>query len=110
MSRYLKAAIGLTSALFLVTTLQARVVTAEVSKPEPLLLAQKKEPEKAKAPSPESVLKKPKAPKAKVQPRHQRHMHRRSRSLAPLNDEPSRAGTKKIGGHPIRAKDSPQGE
>ncbi len=112
MSRCLMAAIvGLSSVLFLAVTLHPRVVTAAVGNPEPLLLAQQVEPEKAKAPSPESVLKKPEAAPTQVPPpRQPERMQRKSRSLGPLEDEPAKAGTKKIGGQTIRAKDAPKGE
>jgi hypothetical protein len=111
MSRCLKAAMGLIAVLFLVTGLQAPAATAGVSKPGPLLLAQKVDQEKAKAPIPESPPQKPEMPKSMKRPRPQPgQMQRRTRSLGHRPYEPERAGTKKIGGQPIRAKDTPQGE
>jgi hypothetical protein len=111
MSRFIKVALGLTAAIFLATTLQAGVAMAKVSKPGPLLLAQKVEPEKAKASIPESPPQKPEMPKAMKRPRPQPgQVQRRTRSMGPRPDELERAGTKKIGGQPIRAKDTPQGE
>ena len=110
MSRYLKAAIGLTAVLFLAGTLHPQVVTAGVSKPGPLLLAQKAEPEKAKAPSPESVLKKPEAAPAQVPQPQPERMQKQIRSMGPMEDAPAKAGTKKLGGQTIRAKDAPKSE
>lgn len=111
MFRCIKAAIVLTAAIFLATTLQARVAPAEVIKPGPLLLAQKVEPEKAKAPIPESPPQKPEQPKSMERPQVQpEQMQRKTRSLGPMSDEPERAGTKKMGGQSIRAKENPKGE
>ncbi|MHB8156925.1 MAG: hypothetical protein ACYDEQ_05975 [Desulfocucumaceae bacterium] len=111
MSRCLKAAIGLTAVLFLAVTLTPGLVMAGVGTPEPLLLAQQSQPEKIQAPGPESVLKKPETPKAAAPPQAQpEQMQKKIRSMGPMEDEPAKAGTKKIGGQTIRAKDTPKGE
>jgi|GEM_PF-6972639 hypothetical protein len=111
MSLFIKTALCLTAALFLITALHPRVVTAGVSKPEPLLLAQKAEPEKAKTPIGECPPPKPELPQPKERPQQQpEKMERKARSLDLKDLEPERAGTKKIGGHPIRAQETPKGE
>jgi hypothetical protein len=108
---FFKVALGLTSAIFLVTTLQIRIATAEVVKPRALLLAQKAEPETAKTPCPATLPQKPAQPKAVERPQPQpERMERKIRTMGPMRDEPERAGTKKIGGQAIRAKETPQGE
>jgi hypothetical protein len=108
---FLNAALSLTVATFLATTLQVRVAKAEVSDHGAIHLAQKAESEKAKAPSPEPLLKKPEQPQPKARPQAQpERMHRRTRSLGPIDNEPARAGTQKFGGQPIRAKETPPGE
>jgi hypothetical protein len=110
---FLNAALGLTLATFLATTLQVQVAKAGVSDSGAILLAQKAEPEKAKAPPPKAPLKKPEqrrpAPRPQPQPEQ---MQRRTRSFghAPRREAPARAGTQKFGGQPIRAKETPPGE
>ncbi len=115
MSRFIKnllrASLDLILAIILVTTLQVPVTTAGLSNPGVLLLAQKAEQEKAKAPNPETLPKKPEAPKSMKQPQPQpEQMHRKTRSMGPIIDEPASAGTKKIGGQPIRAQETPREE
>ena len=108
---FLKAAMGLTSALLLVIALQAQAATGEVIKSGALLLAQKAEPEKAKTLCPEPSPKKPGQPKSMERPQPQpEQMQRKIRTMGPMRDEPEQAGTKKIGGQPIRAKETPKGE
>jgi hypothetical protein len=110
MSRFIKAAISLTPDLILAATLQARMATAGVSKPGSILLAQEFEQEKAKNPAPQYSPPKSELGKSMKRAPQPEHMHRKTRSLGPLKDEPERAGTKKIGGHTIRAKETPNGE
>jgi hypothetical protein len=108
---FLKAALGLTAAIFLLTTLQTSMAAAEVVKPGSLLVAQKAEPETAKTPPPATLPQKPAPPKAVEQPQCQpERMERKTRSMGPMRDEPERAGTKKLGGQTIRAKETPKGE
>jgi hypothetical protein len=115
MSRFIqdlvKAVLGLTAATLLLTTFQVRLADAGVVGSGGVLLTQKAEQEKVQTPSPEPLPQKPPQP-APMEPRQPQmeHMQRKTRSLGPMIDEPAKAGTKKIGGQPIRAKEAPQGE
>jgi hypothetical protein len=108
---FLKAALGLTMAIFLAIALQPQIAAGEVIKSGAFLLAQKTDQEKAPAPSPTPLPQKPGKSKSLEPPQSQpEKMQRRTRGIGPLGDEPERAGTKKIGGQSIRAKETPQGE
>jgi len=72
-----------------------------------LLLAQKTEPVKEKQPSPAPPPKEPKALKTMGTPPSPQMERMEKRGLP---DDPGKAGTKKIGGQAIRAKETPGGE
>jgi hypothetical protein len=72
-----------------------------------VLLAQNTEPPKEKQPSPAPPPKEPKKLKTMGAPPSPQ-MERMEKSV--IRDEPGKAGTKKIGGQAIRAKETPGGE
>ena len=109
---------GLTATLLMATVLplqatpppdQASLLAGpEATQSRVILLAQNAEPQKEKQPSPKTPP--PKEPKKLKtmgsQPSPQ--MERMEKSV--IRDEPAKAGTKKIGGQTIRAKETPGGE
>jgi hypothetical protein len=108
---FFKVVLGLTVAIFMGIALLAQTAISEVIKPGVILLAQKTDQEKAQAPSPAPSPQKPEKAKSLELPQPQpEKMQMRTRGKGPLGDEPERAGTKKIGGQAIRAKETPQGE
>lgn len=110
MSRLIKATAALSSVLFLTACMQVQAAGAGASKGGGELLAQKVEPEKGKAPIPVPPPSKPEQHRVREQPQPQMEkMPRRTRSLGSMSDDVEKAGTKKIGGQSIRAKDNPPG-
>ncbi len=112
----LKGWVGLTAILLMATALPVQAPTPDQAsiligpkapQARVLLLAQNTEPSKEKQPCPAPPPKEPKELKTMgAPPRPQ--MERMGKGVG--RDEPQRAGTKKIGGQTIRAKETPGGE
>jgi hypothetical protein len=111
-----KAAVGLTATLIMAALpVQAASTPDQASLPfgvnapqsGVVLLAQNTEPAKEKQPSPPPPPKEQKKMKTMGAPPSPQ-MERMEKSV--VRDEPGKAGTKKIGGQAIRAKETPGGE
>ncbi len=114
---FLKGSVGLTATLIMALALSVQAAPTpddacllagpQALQSGTLLLAQSTEPQKEKQPSPGPPPKEPKKLKTMgAPPRPQ--MERMEKSV--IRDEPQKAGTKKIGGQTIRAKETPGGE
>lgn len=118
MGIFLKGAVALTATWVMATALpvqaapspgQAGLLT-EANAPQSglVLLAQNTEPPKEKQPPQPPPPKEPKKMKT-MGPQMERMEQPAPRSII-MPDEPQKAGTKKIGGQAIRAKETPGGE
>ena len=117
MGIFLKGAVGLTATLLMAATVPVQAAATpdqagllagpNVPKSGLVLLAQNTEPAKEKQPSPPAPPKEPKKLKTMGAPPSPQ-MERMDKSV--IRDEPGKAGTKKIGGQAIRAKETPGGE
>jgi hypothetical protein len=108
---FFKVALGLTSVVSLLIPLQVQAVAHETIKPGAVLLAQSAEPQKEPTKSPvtaggqeEEKLKQEKLKEQEIQ------MKKQAPKTRGLQQPPAAAGTKKIGGQAIRAKEFPEGE
>lgn len=120
MEIFLRGAVGLTATLLMATALpvqagptpdQASLLAGpQTLQSGTLLLAQNTEPQKEKQPAPAPTPKEPKKMRTMgpQQPQERPQMERMEKSV--IRDEPEKAGTKKIGGQTIRAKETPGGE
>jgi hypothetical protein len=117
MGIFLKGAVGLTAALVMTTTLQVQAAPAPdqssllvmTNAPQSgvVLLAQNIEPPKEKQPGTTPTPNEPKKLRT-MGPQPRPEMAPMEKSV--IRDEPGKAGTKKIGGQAIRAKETPGGE
>lgn len=117
MGFFLRGAVGLAAILLLATAIpvqagptpdQARLLAETQALPSgTVLLAQNAEPQKEKPPAPAPPPQEPKKLKT-MGPQPSPQMERMEKSV--IRDEPEKAGTKKIGGQTIRAKETPGGE
>jgi len=108
LKNFFKVALGLTSAMLLIIAPQAQVATGEVIKPGGVFLVQNTEPAKEKQPCPVPPPQEQK--KLKTMGPQMERMERSVPRSVIIRDEPEKAGTKKIGGQAIRAKETPGGE
>jgi hypothetical protein len=114
---FLGGAVGLTAILVMAAALPVQAAPTpdhasmlagpQALQPGTLLLVQNTEPAKEKHPSPAPPPKEQKKLKTMGAPPDQQ-MERMEKSV--IRDEPEKAGTKKIGGQAIRAKETPGGE
>jgi hypothetical protein len=112
MGIFLRRTMGLTAALIIAAAVPVQAgLLAGPNAPESglVLLAQNTEPTKDKQPGPppQPPAKEPKKLKTMGGPPSPQ-MERMDKSV--IRDEPGKAGTKKIGGQAIRAKETPGGE
>jgi hypothetical protein len=108
---FAKPVITIVAAIFLITWLSAPASAAGDCRSANLVLAQGVEPTKAAPPASEVTPAPAKPPQPVMPPQPQpEQMQRKSRGLGHGNDDLERAGTKKIGGEVIRAKEIPPGE
>ena len=117
MGVFLRRALGLMATLIMAAALPVQAAPAPdrtcllagANTPQSglVLLAQNTEPPKEKQPSPATPVKEPKELKTMGAPPSPQ-MERMEKSVT--RDEPQKAGTKKIGGQTIRAKETPRGE
>jgi hypothetical protein len=108
MDRFAKL-LSIPAAIFLILALAAPPGAAGGFGPGKVILAQAAEPTPGKAPAPEAAPA-PAAPSQPMPPPQAEKMQRRTRGMGHGSDDLERAGTKKLGGEVIRAKETPPGE
>jgi hypothetical protein len=113
---FLRSALGLTALIVLAAAFQVQATSdhsglmpeAKAQQPGVVLLAQKTEPVKEKKPLPVEPAQEPKQLKTMGTPPSPA-MEKMDKSVI-RGTEPEKAGTKKLGGQTIRAKETPGGE